>query len=156
MTYRSVYTEHYQRQETSGPAYDRSLANRFELAIYALEREILLDLFRRLRQSDPETRYLDFACGTGRILSVFRGAIRTMVGVDTSAGQLAEARARIPEAELIEGNLVVDHGLLGSRRFDLITSFRLLLNLSPRTGCPSCKLCVAHWGPAVTSSSTTI
>ena len=106
MTYRSVYAEHYQRQETSGLAYDRSLANRFELAIYWLEREILLQLFRRLRHSDPETRYLDFACGTGRILSVFRGAIRTMVGVDTSAGQLAEARVRVPEAELIEGNLV--------------------------------------------------
>ena len=118
MTYRSVYAEHYQRQETSGLAYDRSLANRFELAIYALEREILLHLFRRLRHSDPETRYLDFACGTGRILSVFRGAIRAMVGVDTSAGQLAEARVRIPEAELIEGNLVLDQGLLGSRRFD--------------------------------------
>src|SRR5919112_1534799 len=112
MSYRSVYTEHYQRPETSGHSYDRSLANRFELAIYALEREILLNLFRRLRHSDPETRYLDFACGTGRILSVFRGAIRTMVGVDTSAGQLTEARVRIPEAELIEGNLVVDEGLL--------------------------------------------
>ena len=72
MTYRSVYAEHYQRQETSGPAYDRSLANRFELAIYALERTVLLDLFGRLRHFDPETRYLDFACGTGRILSVFR------------------------------------------------------------------------------------
>ena len=136
MTYRSVYAEHYQRPETSGLAYDRSLANRFELAIYALEREILLDLFRRLRHSDPETRYLDFACGTGRILSVFRGAIRTMVGVDTSAGQLAEARVRIPEAELIEGNLVLDQGLLGGRRFDLITSFRLLLNLEPENRVP--------------------
>jgi SAM-dependent methyltransferase len=136
MTYRSVYAEHYQRQETSGPAYDRSLANRFELAIYALEREILLDLFRRLRASDPETRYLDFACGTGRILSVFRGAIRTLVGVDTSPGQLAEARVRIPEAELIEGNLVLNHGLLGGRRFDLITCFRLLLNLEPENRIP--------------------
>ncbi len=136
MAYHSLYTEHYQQQSKSGESYDRSLANRFELAIFGLEHLILRDLFRRLRSSDPDTVYLDFACGTGRIMTVFKGQIRTKVGVDTSAWQLAVARERVPDAEFIQGNVVVNPELLGGRRFDLITSFRLLLNLEPENRVP--------------------
>lgn len=136
MAYQSVYAEHYQREGAAGAGYDRSLANRFELAIFELERRHLHDLFRRYRGSDPETRYLDFACGTGRILSVFRDLIRNKVGMDTSAGQLEIARAKVPDAVLVHGNLVTDPALLGDRRFDLITAFRLLLNLEPDNRVP--------------------
>jgi SAM-dependent methyltransferase len=136
MTYRSVYSEHYQREATSGAAYDRSLGNRFELALHELEGRELRELFRRLRDSDPHTRYLDFACGTGRILAVFQDLIRDKVGVDTSDGQLAVARRKVPDAVLIKGNVVTDPDLLGGRRFDLITCFRLFLNLEPEYRVP--------------------
>jgi SAM-dependent methyltransferase len=136
MAYTSAYTDHYQDQGKSGDSYDRSIANPFELAIFRLEHSILRDLFGRLRSSDPSTVYLDFACGTGRILEVFKDVIRTKVGVDTSAGQLAVARAKVPDAELIHGNVVTDPGLLGGRKFGLITSFRLLLNLEPENRVP--------------------
>jgi SAM-dependent methyltransferase len=136
MAYTSAYTDHYQDQSASGESYDRSIANRFELAIFRLERRVLRDLFRRLRSSDPGTEYLDFACGTGRILEVFKDLVRTKVGVDTSAGQLAAARHKVPDAELVHGNLVEHPQLLGSRRFGLITSFRLLLNLEPGNRVP--------------------
>ena len=136
MAYRSVYAEHYQRAEASGDEYDRSLANRFELAIFELERRQLQDLFRRYMASDPRTRYLDFACGTGRILAVFRDLIQSKFGVDTSAGQLEIARRKVPDATLVHGNLVTDPALLGDRQFDLITSFRLLLNLEPENRVP--------------------
>jgi SAM-dependent methyltransferase len=136
MAYTSAYTDHYQDQGNSGEPYDRSLANRFELAIFRLEHVILRDLFRRLRLSDPNTAYLDFACGTGRIIEVFRDLIRTKVGVDTSAGQLAVARAKVPDAEFVHGNVVTEPGLLGGRQFNLITSFRLLLNLEPEHRVP--------------------
>ena len=59
MAYTSAYTDHYQNQGKSGESYDRSLANRFELAIFRLEHAILRDLFRRLRSSDPDTAYLE-------------------------------------------------------------------------------------------------
>lgn len=136
MAYTSAYTEHYQHQGTSGESYDRSLANRFELAIFKLEHVLLRDLFRRLRSSDSNTAYLDFACGTGRIIAVFKDLIPTKVGVDTSEGQLAVARTKVPEAEFIRGNVVANPELLGGRRFAFITSFRLLLNLEPENRVP--------------------
>jgi SAM-dependent methyltransferase len=136
VSYTSAYTRHYQQQGTSGDSYDRSLANRFELAIFRLEHSILKDLFRRLWSSDSNTAYLDYACGTGRIIAVFKDLIRTKVGVDTSAGQLAIAQKKVPDAEFIEGNVVTEPALLGGRRFDMITSFRLLLNLEPENRGP--------------------
>lgn len=136
MAYTSAYTDHYQDQGRSGESYDRALANRFELAIFRLEDVILRDLFRRLRSSDPNTAYLDFACGTGRIIAVFGDLIRTKVGVDTSAGQLAVARAKVPDAEFVHGNVVTEPDLLGGREFSLITCFRLLLNLEPENRVP--------------------
>ena len=136
MNYHSAYAELYQREGMSGESYDRSLANRFELTIFRLESAILKDIFRRLRSSDPEMAYLDYACGTGRIISLFGDLIRTKVGVDTSAGQLAIARQKAPDAEFLQGNVVTNPDLLGSRRFDLVTAFRLLLNLEPQNRAP--------------------
>ncbi len=136
MSYTSAYTKHYQQQETSGESYDRSLANRFELAIFQLEESILRNLFRRLYSANRDTAYLDYACGTGRIIAVFKDLIRIKVGVDTSPGQLAIAQKKVSDAEFIEGNVVTDPELLGGRRFDMITSFRLLLNLEPENRGP--------------------
>jgi SAM-dependent methyltransferase len=147
MTYSSAYTEHYHKEGASGVSYDQSLANRFELAIFQVEHIVLLDLFRRLRSSDPGTRYLDFACGTGRILAIFKDRIQSKVGVDTSPGQLELARQKAPDAELFCGNLVTSPELLGGRRFDLITCFRLLLNLEPENRVPILRALRDHLAP---------
>jgi 2-polyprenyl-3-methyl-5-hydroxy-6-metoxy-1,4-benzoquinol methylase len=147
MRYVSVYADHYQQPSKAGEAYDLSVENPFELAIFALEREVLLQIFQGLCCGDPETRYLDFACGTGRILTVFRHAIRVEVGVDTSLGQLRVARQKVPDAELVHGNLVTDPGLLSHRQFELITSFRLLLHLEPRNRPSVLRTLRAHLAP---------
>jgi 2-polyprenyl-3-methyl-5-hydroxy-6-metoxy-1,4-benzoquinol methylase len=128
--------ERYQGEETSGRSYDRAVENRFELAIFRLERTLLQDLFRRLFHSRPDTRYLDFACGTGRILCVFRDRVRHRTGIDTSSGQLQAARQKDPDAVFIRGNVVTEPALLAGREFDLITCFRLLLNLESENRLP--------------------
>jgi SAM-dependent methyltransferase len=147
MTYTSAYAEHYLKQGASGGSYDQSIANRFELAIFQLERVLLLDLFRRLRSADPRTRYLDFACGTGRILAVFKDLIYSKIGVDTSPGQLELAQHKVPDAALVCGNVVTNPELLDGRQFDLITCFRLLLNLEPENRVPVLRTLRDHLAP---------
>lgn len=71
--------------------------------------------------------YLDFACGTGRILSYLGPSARSATGVDISPDMLRVARSRLPTAELICGDLTVQP-LLGTREFDLITAFRFFPN----------------------------
>jgi 2-polyprenyl-3-methyl-5-hydroxy-6-metoxy-1,4-benzoquinol methylase len=148
MTYRSVYTDQYQRPDEAGARYERDTSNRFELAIYDLERRILRDLHTRLLGGASDVRYLDFACGTGRILSVFRDRIGRRVGIDTSAYQLEVAQRKDPAAHLICGNLVTQPELLAGRRFDLITCFRLLLHLEPEYRVPVLRRIREHLGPS--------
>jgi 2-polyprenyl-3-methyl-5-hydroxy-6-metoxy-1,4-benzoquinol methylase len=70
---------------------------------------------------------------------VFRDSIAFRTGVDTSAEQLAIARRKDPDATLVCGNVVTDPNLLGGQRFDLITCFRLFLNLEPEHRVPILK-----------------
>jgi SAM-dependent methyltransferase len=129
LPYRSAYTASYLRPGASGAHYDQAVENRFELAIYRLEQWHLRRLFAEYYGSERTTRYLDFACGTGRILSVFKDLVATRTGVDTSPEQLARARTKDPAARLLCGNVAADPDLLRGEQFDLITSFRLFLNL---------------------------
>ncbi len=67
----------------------------------------------------PGSAVLDVACGTGGFLQLAqaRGASR-LAGVDASPGQLAVARARLPDADLHEGRM--DHLPFDSAAYDLV------------------------------------
>jgi SAM-dependent methyltransferase len=55
----------------------------------------------KLIESTPSGgRILDAPCGTGRYFAVVLGAGRSVVGVDQSAGMLAQARAKHPDVEV--------------------------------------------------------
>ena len=73
----------------------------------------------------PEQRpdYLDFACGTGRILGYLADRARSSTGVDVSQSMLSVARARVPGANIIQCDITRDDPF-GDRTFELITAFR--------------------------------
>ena len=74
-------------------------------------------------------RYLDFACGTGRITEVVAPLVREAVGVDLSDSMLAEARRKCPGAHFVRADLTSEDVDIG--QFDLATSFRFLGNAGP-------------------------
>lgn len=70
---------------------------------------------------------LDFACGTGRVLSVLEKEVGDVIGIDISPEMAELARRRCTTAEIIVGDLTRDSTLI-DQRFDLITAFRFFLN----------------------------
>lgn len=79
-----------------------------------------------LEPAQTQLDILDLGCGTGLCGAPFRPWARTLVGVDQSAGMLAQARARGIYDELIESDLtaaVQRH----AERFDLIVASDVLL-----------------------------
>jgi ubiquinone/menaquinone biosynthesis C-methylase UbiE len=70
---------------------------------------------------------LDFACGTGRILEFIGPRVNTCTGLDISASMLSLCRKKLPDMELIEGDITHDDMLRG-RVFNLITAFRFFAN----------------------------
>lgn len=89
------------------------------------ERPYLERLFARLGREYPG-RFLDFACGTGRILELARPHFVESVGIDVSDVMLAEARRKVPGARLIQADVMRDPPDVGT--FRVIALFRFILS----------------------------
>jgi SAM-dependent methyltransferase len=74
-------------------------------------------------------RYLDFACGTGRITEIVSPLVPESVGVDLSDSMLAEARLKCPNTRFVRADLTNEDVDIG--QFDLATSFRFFGNAEP-------------------------
>ena len=87
---------------------------------------------RLVAESFPEAkpRHLDFACGTGRILSLLAPHTSEQTGVDVSASMLEVARVEAGSATIVEGDLTREQ-LLAGQEFDLVTAFRFFPNAEP-------------------------
>lgn len=129
---------HYQdyRNTHVGPKswakdYDAKLFSpgSFDAAIWKRE-QLLLDRILQQHAGRPGN-YLDFACGTGRVLSHVAQHFQTAVGLDISDTMLAVARDRVPGATLVQGDATRNPAVLDGRRFDFITAFRFFLNAQP-------------------------
>ena len=82
------------------------------------------------QQSSRPIRLLDFACGTGRVISALENQVDTAVGIDISENMVAVARGKCRAAQLRVGDILAQPELLG-KNYDVITAFRFLLNVEP-------------------------
>ena len=105
--------------------YDRG-ADRFYW--HNFERPLLRKLFFRLSENH-DGRYLDFACGTGRVLNTAASYFHYALGIDVSKDMLAEARNKCPHADLKLRDVTVDR--LQLEPFDVVSMFRFILNAEP-------------------------
>lgn len=89
-------------------------------------------LFARLQaaRESGARNYLDFACGTGRVLKVGWRAFGEGTGIDISERMLDFARRRVPDARLICAD-VTRQNVAGVGTFDCVTMFRFLRNAEP-------------------------
>jgi SAM-dependent methyltransferase len=74
-------------------------------------------------------RYLDFACGSGRVLAMIAPRAVHAAGVDVSEEMLALARERVPSAALEQRDITRESHR--GKQFDLVTAFRFFLNAEP-------------------------
>ncbi len=74
--------------------------------------------------------YLDFACGTGRIVSLIEDAFTNSFGIDISAAMLKVAKQKVKTAALIEQDISINNYDF-KNQMDLITAFRFFLNAEP-------------------------
>ena len=122
--YESKYTDSY--FQTNGSSYDDAISTQFELIIWDIEKYYLKKILNTV--PEKEIRYMDFACGTGRVISYLGQYIEDRTGIDTSECMLQLAQEKI-SARYVNGNIVEDETLLGGETFNLITAFRLFLNI---------------------------
>ena len=126
------YSQRFQQPEAVAAYETREYgAESYSTRIWQLQRpwveKILADFKIRHRNA---LRLLDFACGTGRVLACVEAFADEADGVDISEAMVSVARTRCRRARLRVGDVLADPGLL-EKKYDVITCFRLLLNLEP-------------------------
>jgi len=119
------------RHSHTAPGYGRSYdavfrRNPHRSVIWHLERRVL-DRIVQQRFEGREIRLLDFACGTGRILTHLENRVAQAVGVDVAPSMLEVARAKVRRSLIIQADLTCGD-VLGDAKFDLITAFRFFPN----------------------------
>jgi SAM-dependent methyltransferase len=113
---------HYENAEYAPGSYSNWI---WELQRPYVQREIVA-----IREDRSGIRLLDFACGTGRVLSFVENLADESIGIDISAEMLRLAAAKCRKSTLIEGNLTENLSLVAGP-FDVVTMFRFILNAGP-------------------------
>jgi SAM-dependent methyltransferase len=114
-----------------GASYDATFQNLpYRKLVWEWEKDILREAVNAIRREKKSIKYLDFACGTGRILGFLEDKVDTSFGVDVSPEMLEVARQKSGKATLILGDLT-QQTLFDQGSFDLVTAFRFFLNAEP-------------------------
>lgn len=139
-------TDDYRRSHLSpekGISFHETFLNDpYRNIVWQLEQGILDNILSTFYR-DSEIHHLDFACGTGRILSYLKSRAEKTVGVDLSPGMLEVARKNNREVEIIEADLT-RNDVLGQRRFNLITAFRFFPNAEDSLRIEAMKVIARH------------
>lgn len=90
------------------------------------EQSILRSILDKKLNNDSSI--LDFACGTGRILTFLNSQSKNVTGVDLSDTMLEVSRKNLPDVEIIKADITKNNIFKGNRQFDVITAFRFFLN----------------------------
>jgi ubiquinone/menaquinone biosynthesis C-methylase UbiE len=118
--------EYLDGHKERGGTYDQALsADPFDAYMTAWETRHVHDLLARAFPAGIG-RYLDFACGTGRVTTMIAPVAREIVGVDVSASMLEIARTKLAAARFLEADLTSQEVDIGT--FDLVSSFRFFGN----------------------------
>ncbi len=113
--------------EDRGLQYDATHANKVDALIWDVFIKDLVAQEAKACAARGGRRYLDFACGTGRVLKIGQPHFPECLGIDISDDMLAVARDRVPAAEFIRADVTSNPDVV-SGEFDFVSIFRFLLN----------------------------
>jgi SAM-dependent methyltransferase len=98
--------------------------------LWQVEKMYLTQIVENLRQSSAKIDYLDFACGTGRIIAFLEDKVDTATGIEISPEMMALAQQKLRRGALLCKDITAPSAEVEGA-YDLITTFRFILNAEP-------------------------
>lgn len=125
------YAERFTKPEQAS-AYDAGEygPESYSAFIWSLQRPYLTSILQRQKNKIGKLHLLDFACGTGRVLSAVEKIADQSDGVDVSSAMIERAAAKCVNSRLLVGDIATDQALVHGP-YDVITAFRFFLNTEP-------------------------
>lgn len=103
----------------------------YDTFIWGLQRSVVRSVVQRLAANGKHVKYLDFACGTGRIISALEDLVTEAIGLDISPQMVNQARKRTSDRVVLKSGDILEQPTIVDRDYDLITAFRFFLNTEP-------------------------
>ena len=104
----------------------------YAVILWGVEKKIIKQTLDQ-KLTISESRHLDFATGTGRVLSFFETLTLESCGVDVSRSMLRVAEQNTKSCELIHADITQPGGeVYATGPYELITVFRFILNAEPK------------------------
>lgn len=123
---RADYQEsHKDIKQAMNYEYNLYADDTYDSYMWEIEKEFLLQEISSLKNN--KIKYLDFACGTGRIISIVEPLTLESTGVDVSTNMLSLAKDKVKRTQLINGDITKED-IISDKRYELITAFRFFLN----------------------------
>ncbi len=119
--------------------------NRLSNTFWDMEKKAISTMIKKHFNNGVDS-YLDFACGTGRVIQFVKQFSKHSVGVDISASMLEYAIKNSPDVTFIEGDLT-QNNILDDKKFDLISTFRFFPNAEQKLRDEVMAKLVAHLSP---------
>lgn len=122
-------------EPTKAQEYEQRYSNHsYDEILWSIEQCQLLDLLREFRETHPHIKYLDFAVGTGRIISVIEKHVDSAVGIDISPAMVEIAQKKVQRSRIICADITQAIAPC-KEQYDFITAFRFFLNANTNLRC---------------------
>lgn len=102
----------------------------YDMFAWALQKPCLTTIAEGIARKCGPLKYLDFACGTGRIIAAVERLAAESVGLDISLQMLDFARTKVSTSKLVCGDILSQPTIVDAD-YDFITAFRFFLNTEP-------------------------
>jgi ubiquinone/menaquinone biosynthesis C-methylase UbiE len=123
-------------QRIDDACYDEFYSKVYDLLVQPIARapmetKVSIEWMEKNGKPVSDIRVADIGCGTGLHVDLFaQQGVKSIVGYDSSAAMIAEAKSRFPTREFIVGNATVAT-MAAASQFDLVTMFYFTLYLIP-------------------------
>ncbi|MBU2676865.1 MAG: methyltransferase domain-containing protein [Gammaproteobacteria bacterium] len=98
--------------------------------LWQVEQTHLNKVISQLREKLTRIDYLDFACGTGRIISFVEPQVDSATGIEISPEMVRIAQKYVKDASLQCRDITSEDAEI-ENKYDLITTYRFILNAEP-------------------------
>ena len=123
-TYRKQFDKTDKAKEYDADVY--GLDSYCEL-LWQIEQTQLDSIIKQMRNTHESIDYLDFAAGTGRIISFMEDKVDTATGIEISQAMIDRAREKLSRGKMICADITAEDSEVEGN-YDLITTFRFVLN----------------------------
>lgn len=130
MTEETTYRERFKSKGSAAQYEDETYRpGSYNEAIWHIEQLQLLQLLGEFRRTHSIVDYLDFACGTGRVLAFMEPHVDSARGIEISPSMAEIARRKVIGAKIDCMDITSSSTLHG--KYDLISAFRFITNAEP-------------------------